>query len=143
MKKASNVCCIIGLVTNPAICLFLLIHFRLYNLGPQWFITWIIFLFFNVFDAIWGLTTKEPSILLGILLILFVNPPAGIFHLFWRDGLKKDCVSNASTKKVYKFGASLNEEKEKIELLNDYKKLLDTGIITQEEFEKKKESLLK
>jgi gamma-glutamyl phosphate reductase len=45
----------------------------------------IIGLVTNTLDAIWGITTKKRSVLLGVLLIIFENPLAGIFHLCSKD----------------------------------------------------------
>jgi hypothetical protein len=55
------------------------------------------------------------------------------------DPLKKENVSQNSegnsNKKVY-------SERERLEALKQYKELLDMGAITQEEFDKKKASIL-
>lgn len=83
MRKASKVFCIIGLVANTAFNTYYLVNcFQQLGIsGIALDITFIMLIFFGIFDAIWGFTTKKRSVLLGVLLIIFVNPPAGIFHL--------------------------------------------------------------
>lgn len=86
MRKASKVFCIIGLATNTLFNTYYLVNsFQLGVRGIAFIITFALLLFFGIFDAIWGITTKKRSVLLGVLLIIFVNPLAGIFHLCSKD----------------------------------------------------------
>ena len=61
------------------------------------------------------------------------------------EGDVKKQVTKESKNAEAKKGAAKSKEyseAERIRLIKDYKKLLDTGILTQEEFDKKKEQLL-
>ena len=142
MKAASCVFNTIGIIVELffAICW----SFAYPPLAPLFITLVIIFLAF----VIGGYASKRRHIALGICLLLFVNLLGGIFYLCWNDEDKpvKVVVSNptySSTNHSRTLYSHTNSESEKIELLNKYKKLLDTGIITQEEFDKKKEDLLK
>ncbi len=58
-------------------------------------------------------------------------------------GKKKDDACYASTTETQIQHNKQQQERDSTTILLDYKKLLDSGIITQEEFDKKKEELLK
>ena len=58
-------------------------------------------------------------------------------------GEKKDDACYASTTESQIQHNKPQQEKDSTTILLDYKKLLDAGVITQEEFDKKKEELLK
>lgn len=61
----------------------------------------------------------------------------------WLIGKKKDDACHASTTETQIQHNKQQQEKDSTSVLLDYKKLLDAGVITQEEFDKKKEELLK
>ena len=58
-------------------------------------------------------------------------------------GKKKDDVCYASTTESQILHNKQQQDKDSTTILLDYKKLLDAGVITQEEFDQKKEELLK
>lgn len=73
-------------------------------------------------------------ILLGIFLYKTFTPDA------WPSFLKVFSPSWGPNKKVPKKGL---DEETKADLIIKYKKMMDEGTLTQEEFERKKEGLLK
>ena len=58
-------------------------------------------------------------------------------------GKKKDDACYASTTETQIQHNKQQQDKDSTTILLDYKKLLNAGVITQEEFDKKKEELLK
>ena len=79
MKTASNVFSVIGIFTNAFYCISGMIQIE-----GSWFI-FVPLLILSIIFAIAGLASQEKKIGLGIAMILFVNPLAGIFYLCW-DG---------------------------------------------------------
>lgn len=77
-----------------------------------------------------------------LLLGLFIPVVACILM---QDNINKLCIAAntaAYTTATVQASAPVNAEKSNVELLKEYKDLLDTGVITQEEFDAKKQQLL-
>lgn len=71
-------------------------------------------------------------ILVGLLIYYFLD----------QNGYTYSTSKATATVPVNNTSAKLKEEDEKIELISKYKKLMDEGAITEEEYNKKKEEIL-
>ncbi|MBR2413360.1 MAG: DUF4234 domain-containing protein [Clostridia bacterium] len=85
---------------------------------------------------------KSDNATMYLLLGLFIPVVACILM---QDNINKLCIAAntaAYTTATVQASAPVNAEKSNVELLKEYKDLLDTGAITQEEFDAKKQQLL-
>lgn len=81
---------------------------------------------------------KSDNATMYLLLGLFIPVVACILM---QDNINKLCAP-ATTTPQYVSAAPVSTEKSNVELMKEYKELLDMGVITQEEFDAKKQQLL-
>lgn len=86
---------------------------------------------------------KTDNTTMYLLLAIFIPVVACILM---QDNINKLCVANACVEHSINSEVSVNvpekDEKNTVEALKEYKALLDMGVITQEEFDQKKNQLL-
>lgn len=143
MKTAAKVCLIIGMV-----CGF-------------WMILPLIFGILAI-NKINTATKKDELVGMGVCAILFCSTLGGIFMLCITDEelqsnvqyVQPEYVDNQNNQVEYVVESQEQSNKntenkeqnpdiDNVELLSRYKNLLDKGIISQEEYEQKKEEILK
>lgn len=156
MKKAASVFSWLGgLFTVVISFIFFIRGYKVEHLGyyeaypPYVWIIWGIYIVVMLAVLVWRQFSVEfgHKIACGILTIVFVSKIGGILTLCIpksqlngdddEETISKDTdVSLKRTKK------EITNEEVKINLILKYKEMLDNGIITQEEFEKKKKELI-
>ena len=135
---------------------------------PAWlWVLWVIFVIVRLIILIWRQVAVENGnkVGCGVCTLLFASVIGGILTLCIPEdqlgGYKPSSYHSSSSyhpSSSSSYGSSYRPttstssststtkkvltEDEKIELINKYKKLLDDGVITQEEFESKKSDLL-
>ena len=101
-------------------------------------------------DASYTFSSKAQSIAFSVFCFLILNFYAGILALKMTDKELENKINKfkkyekTPVKKEHYISspAVMTTEDKKIETIKKYKKLLDEGVITEEEFEKKKKQLL-
>lgn len=113
---------------------------------PTWlWVLWVIFVIVRLIILIWRQVAvgNGNKVGCGICTLLFASVIGGILTLcIPEDQLGGHTSSSYHSSSSTPTTKKILTEDEKIELINKYKKLLDDGVITQEEFESKKSDLL-
>ena len=125
MKTAAKVLLIIGMVCN-------------------FYLIYPIILGIYAYKMIDNAKKKDDLILWGILSIVFVSILGGVFMLLIPDEEMNYDYVDMSSKNDASYGKKEEnkEDKDKVQKLKELKDLLDSGAITQEEYDKLKNDLL-